>query len=191
MKSRDFRKLNESITFAVSKEIPDEVHGTVNDLSHFGERKDVKCWYCDGKGKEKHYNQIPCEVCDGTGTELNKWIPSSPELSISNPNGYLIMDMLGIESKSSGTIKNANLPAIMRRLIELKNSNTSQYTQPGSQTGGKIGRYKDEEGMDRIGQKGIAMYNFGTSQSQVTEYIKSLEEIVKFAQNNDADLGWG
>ena len=32
------------LTFAVSKEIPDEVHGTVNDLSHFGERKDVECW---------------------------------------------------------------------------------------------------------------------------------------------------
>ena len=45
--------------------------------------------------------------------------------------------------------------------------------------------------MDRIGQKGIAMYNFGTSQSQVTEYIETLGEIVKFAQDNDADLGWG
>ena len=163
----------------------------MNNLSHFGERKDVECWYCEGTGKEKNYDQIPCELCDGTGTELNKWIPSSPELRTSNSNAYLIMDMLGIESTSSGTIKNANLPAIMRRLIELKNSNTSQYTRLGSQTGGKIGRYKDKDGMDRIGQKGIAMYNFGTSQSQVTKYIETLGEIVKFAQDNDADLGWG
>jgi|TARA_R110001632_G_scaffold51559_1_gene128470 hypothetical protein len=191
MKSRDFRKLNESITFAVSKEIPDEVHGTVNDLSHFGKRKDVECWYCDGTGKEKHYNQIPCEVCDGTGTELNKWIPSSPELSISNPNGYLIMDMLGIESKSSGTIKNANLPALMRKLIQLKNSDRSQYAEPGSQSGGKIGTYKDQAGMDTIGRKGPMMYNMGTTDDQVTAYVDQLIKIIKFAQDNDADFGWG
>jgi hypothetical protein len=58
-------------------------------------------------------------------------------------------------------------------------------------TGGKIGAYKDKDGMDRIGKTGITMYHGGTSDRQITQYIDQLIKIVKFAQENDADFGWG
>ena len=57
MKSRDFRKLNETIDFSVTKSYEDEQGRTVNDMSHFGERKDVECWVCDGTGKDKYYDE--------------------------------------------------------------------------------------------------------------------------------------
>jgi len=79
----------------------------------------------------------------------------------------------------------------MRRLIQLKNADTSQYTEPGSLTGGKIGTYKDRDGMDRIGRTSPMMYNMGVSDNQISGYIDQLIKIVKFAQENDADFGWG
>ena len=35
------------------------------------------------------------------------------------------------------------------------------------------------------------MYNMGTSNDQVTAYVDQLIKIVKFAQDNNADFGWG
>ena len=45
--------------------------------------------------------------------------------------------------------------------------------------------------MDRIGRKGPMIYNMGTTDNQVKQYIDQLIKIIKFAQDNDADFGWG
>jgi hypothetical protein len=99
--------------------------------------------------------------------------------------------MLGLEQDYSGHIENKDLPALMRKLIQLKNSDPSKYAEPGSQSGGEIGTYKDQDGMDRIGRKGPMMYTMGTTDNQVKQYIDQLIKIIKFAQDNDADFGWG
>jgi len=190
MKSRDFRKLNESIDFSVSKSYVDDRGKTIHDINHFGERKDVDCWVCDGRGKDKFYDEAECDYCGGKGQRL-EFVSNAPEMNVSNSNGFKIIDMLGLEQDYAGHVDNKDLPDIMRRLIQLKNSDSSQYTEPGSQSGGKIGKYKDQEDMDRIGRKGPMMYNMGTTDTQVKQYIDQLIKIVKFAQDNDADFGWG
>ena len=190
MKSRDFRKLNESIDFSVTKSYEDEQGRTIHDMSHFGERKDVQCWVCDGTGKDKFYDEAKCDYCGGKGDRL-EFVSDAPEMNVSNSNAFKIIDMLGLEQDYSGHIDNKDLPALMRKLIQLKNSDPSKYAEPGSQSGGEIGTYKDEEGMDRIGRKGPMIYNMGTTDNQVKQYIDQLIKIVKFAQDNDADFGWG
>lgn len=190
MKSRDFRKLNESIDFSVTKSYVDDRGKTIHDMSHFGERKDVDCWVCDGTGKDKFYDETDCDYCEGKGQRL-EFVSDAPEMNVSNSNGFKIIDMLGLEKDYAGHVDNKDLPMLMRRLIQLKNADTSQYTEPGSTTGGKIGTYKDKDGIDRIGRKGPMMYNMGTTNDQVTAYIDQLIKIVKFAQDNDADFGWG
>ena len=188
MKSRDFRKLNESIDFSVTKSYVDDRGQTIHDMSHFGERKDVDCWVCDGTGKDKYYDESICDYCEGKGQRL-EFVSDAPEMNVSNSNGFKIIDMLGL--KNSGHVDHKDLPAVMKRLIFLKNADTSQYAEPGSQTSGNIGAYKDQDGIDRIGRKGPIMYNMGTSDRQITQYIDQLIKIVKFAQENDADFGWG
>ena len=190
MKSRDFRKLNESIDFSVTKSYKDKQGRTVHDMSHFGERKDVQCWVCDGTGKDKNYDEAKCDYCQGKG-KRDEFVSDSPEMNVSNSNAFKIIDMLGLEQDYAGSIENKDLPPLMRKLIQLKNSDPSKYAEPGSQSGGEIGTYKDQDGMDTIGRKGPMMYNMGTTDTQVKQYIDQLIKIVKFAQDNDADFGWG
>jgi hypothetical protein len=99
--------------------------------------------------------------------------------------------MLGLEQDYAGSIENKDLPALMRKLIQLKNSDRSQYAEPGSQSGGKMTTSTDAEGMSTIGRSGPTMYNMGTTDSQITQYVDQLIKIIKFAQDNDADFGWG
>jgi|TARA_R110000782_G_C14811087_1_gene412766 hypothetical protein len=190
MKSRDFRKLNESIDFSVTKSYEDEQGRTVHDMSHFGKRQPVECWVCDGTGKDKFYDEAKCDYCEGKG-KRDEFVSDAPEMNVSNSNAFKIIDMLGLEQDYAGSIENKDLPALMRKLIQLKNSDRSQYAEPGSQSGGKIGTYKDQAGMDTIGRKGPMLYNMGTTDDQVTAYVDQLIKIIKFAQDNDADFGWG
>ena len=180
----------ESVDFTVTKSYKDDKGRTVNDMSHFGDRKDVDCWVCDASGKSPYYDDVDCDYCEGKG-KRNEFVSTAPSMNVSNSNAFEIQKMLGLEPDYGGIIENKDLPNFMRRLIQLKNSDTSQYTEPGSMSGGKTGRYKDEEGNDRIGKTGITMYNMGRSDSQVKGYIDDLLEIFKFAQDNNADVGWG
>jgi len=190
VKSRDFRKLNESIDFSVTKSYKDKQGRTVHDMSHFGERKDVECWVCDGTGKDKYYDEAKCDYCEGKG-KRDEFVSDSPEMNVSNTNAFKIIDMLGLEEGYSGSILNKDLPALMRKLIQLKNSDRSQYAEPGSQSGGEMTKGKDDAGMDTIRRSGPTMYNMGTTDDQVTGYVDQLIKIVKFAQQNNADFGWG
>lgn len=181
----------ESVDFTVTKSYKDDKGRTVNDMSHFGERKDVECWYCDGTGKDKYYDEeSPCERCEGKG-KRNEFVSTAPGMNVSNSNAFEIQKMLGVEPDYSGIIENKDLPNFMRRLLQLKNSDTSQYTSPGSDTQGQMQTGKDDDGMDTIGRSGPRMIDMGRSDTQVNRYIDDLLKIFTFAKQNDADVGWG
>ena len=151
------------------------------------------CFVCDGTGKEEWGTDVyPCRRCDGKG-ETEEWVSSAPELQVSNANGYEIQRMLGITDPDySGLLHNRDLPKFMRRLIQLKNQNTSQYTQQPSDERGPMGRqHTDDQGVTHIGHKGPRMIDMGRSQEQVNRYIDTLIELIKFAQENDASISWG
>ena len=88
MKSRDFRKLNESIDFSVTKSYEDEQGRTVHDMSHFGKRQPVECWVCDGTGKDKFYDEAKCDYCEGKG-KRDEFVSDAPEMNVSNGKGGL------------------------------------------------------------------------------------------------------
>lgn len=158
----------------------------------FGEKKEVDCWVCNGTGKDSYgKDEWDCDMCGGKG-KREEWVSDAPELNVSNSNGMAILDMLGVEKPDySGRIKNNELPAIMRRLITLKNTGSDQYTEPGRITGNTMQKYKDPQtGLDRIGRQGPMMYHHGRNQGQVDRYIDELLKIIKFAQEHGADLGW-
>lgn len=183
------QSLKESVTFDPI------VFDKENKYYHnpFGSKKEVKCWVCDGKGKESYgKDEWDCDMCGGKG-KREEWVSDAPELNVSNSNAFAIQQMLGIDDPDyAGHIDNKDLPDIIRRLIMLKNQGSEEYTEPGSITGNKMQRYKDPEtGLDRIGRQGPMMYHMGRSSSQVERYIDKLLEIIKFAQQNNADLGWG
>lgn len=151
------------------------------------------CFACDGTGIETYDDkEYPCMRCDGTG-EREEHGSSSPQLHVSNSNGMEIQRILGITDPDySGTILHQDIPKFIRRLIKLKNQNSSQYTQATSDTRGPMGKtHTDDQGVTHIGHRGPRMIDVGRSQSDVDYYIDRLLEILKFAQENNASVGWG
>jgi len=151
------------------------------------------CFVCDGTGKQRFSDgEYPCRRCDGEG-KTEEWVSSAPELSVSNSNGFEIQRMLGItDTDYSGIIHHQDLPKFMRRLIQLKNQNTSQYTQEPSDERGPMGRqHTDDQGVTHIGHTGPRMIDVGRSQSQIDRYIDELIKMIKFAQEHGASISWG
>jgi len=151
------------------------------------------CFLCDGTGKMRWSDgEHECDRCKGTGKTL-EWVSSAPELSVSNSNGFEIQRMLGIiDPDYSGIIHHQDLPKFMRRLIQLKNQNTSKYTQEPSDERGPMGRqHTDDQGVTHIGHTGPRMIDAGRSQSQIDRYIDELIKIIKFAQEHGASISWG
>lgn len=186
MKTKEI--INEGMSFHAVKQEDHPKFGKVWSSKAFEINQMVRCWLCHGKGKDQEGNR--CDVCDG-----KKFIkePKSrgPELNVSNSNGYLIQKMLGLEPDYSGIITHDRLPTIMQQLIRLKNSNQSQYVQDPTTAQPKMRVSKDPEtGLTKIG-KGPTMIDMGVSESQITRYIDTLIDLVKFAQQNDASIGWG
>jgi len=183
------QSLQESVTFDPI------VFDKENNYYHnpFGSNKEVDCWVCKGTGKDSYgKDEWDCDMCGGKGKK-EEWVSDAPELNVSNSNAFAILDMLGVSDPDyAGKIQNKDLPAVMRKLIMLKNKGAEEYTEPGSISGNKMQKYKDPAtGLDRIGRQGPMMYHMGRSSSQVERYIDKLLEIIKFAQQNNADLGWG
>jgi hypothetical protein len=183
---RAFEFITEGMTFnpVVEKEFSDgEKYWTGSDW----ERKvTIDCRDCDGTGKDREH---PCFYCKGTGKEEDI-MSDAPELQVSNANGDIIQQMLGLDPDYSGVIYNKDLPDIMRRLIMLKNKGSQQYTKDASVDRGAMRRQSDDQGVARIG-RGPTMYDAGRSQSQVDRYIDKLIEIIQFAQKNNTSVGWG
>lgn len=189
MKIRDL--ITEGMTFTAAK-LKDLSGQKVWSSSDWETKQMEPCWVCDGTGKDKYGEQeYPCGRCHGKG-EFEEWVSSAPELQVSNSNGYEIQRMLGLDPDYSGLIHNKDLPKVMRRLIQLKNQNTSQYTQDPSDEQGPMGkRYTDDQGVTHIGRAGPRIIDVGRSQGQINRYVDTLIELVKFAQENDASISWG
>ncbi len=82
------------------------------------------------------------------------------------------------------------LPGIMRKLIQLKNQDSSQRTQEPTTIHPKMQKSTDDNGVTHIGKSGATIHNMGRSQSQLDRYIDTLIKMVQFAQKNDAVIGW-
>ena len=91
----------------------------------------------------------------------------------------------------AGTIHRKDLPALMRKLIMLKNKDKAEYTRPSSTQQGGMQRTTDPEtGMTKI-SRGATIYDMGVSSQQVNRYVDKLIEIVKFTQEHpDAIISW-
>lgn len=188
MKIKDL--LIESITFSPMR-LKKDSHGEYWSSADFEKEEMRTCFVCDGTGKEKYGDKsYECEYCHGLG-KTKEIASTAPELNVSNSNGMIIQQMLGIDPDYSGIIRHEQLPDVMRKLIKLKNQEVSQYTQEPSKSQGEMGSWKDEQGQAHIGRKGPTIYDFGRSREQVENYIDHLIKLVKFAQEHDASIGWG
>ena len=94
----------ESVDFTVTKSYIDDKGRTVNDMSHFGDRKDVDCWVCDASGKSPYYDDVDCDYCEGKG-QRNEFVSDAPEMNVSNSNAFEIQKMLGLEPDYGGIIE--------------------------------------------------------------------------------------
>jgi len=183
--------LSESITFgpAVEKEFSDG-SGKYWTGQDWERKVEEQCPYCNGTGKETYGdNSYVCDYCNGKGKVIET-VSDAPELNVSNANGRVVLEMLGVEPESSGAIDNKDLPQIMRRLIMLKNKTGQEYTRPPSVTRSDRSTWSDDQGMTHIG-RGPEMHDYGLSQQQLDKYVDRLIKLVQFAQKNNASLGWG
>ena len=187
------KMLSEGMTFSptVLRNQPD---GTIYaDTTPFYKEVRNPCPECNGKGTYPKYDdpsvQVKCAYCYGTGY-WKEWEPLAPELDVSNDNGFLIQQILGLDPDYAGTIMHKDLPAIMRKLIALKNRNTDQYTREPSVSQGPMRARTDDQGMTSIG-RGATMIDAGVNSLQINRYVDKLIELVKFAQENNASIGWG
>jgi len=142
----------------------------------------VECPWCDGR--------ITCQTCHGKG-EIEGYKFVAPSLNVSNLNANTVLEMLGIEFDDSGYIENSELPNILRRLIKIKNQSVSQYTSPTTVDRGKTGAYTDPNtGLSTIG-RGPTIHTIGRNEERILAYIDELIKIIRFAQQNNAGIGWG
>src|SRR5216683_3131400 len=107
------------------------------------------CTGCEGTGKNypDDPNSEPCYYCKDTPGKEDTTEYTVPYMNVSNSNGALILQMLGLytgEDDESGIIANKDLPAIKRKLIMLKNTNTDKFTRPTTDTKGKSTSYVDK-----------------------------------------------
>lgn len=182
--------LNESMDFGVQKliytdEYPKGLYTWV-DMEEYEE----ECWMCDGSGKSEYHVNGDCPICDGSGVEKGKR-PTTPNLNVSNANGYAIQDMLGVvDPDYAGSIKYEELPALMRRLIKIKNTGLDKWTKDTKTSKDTLVTKDDETGLDKI-SSGPTMIDIGRDYAQVEHYIDRLLVIIQAAIKHKAALTWG
>lgn len=157
------------------------------------DEEDVECYICDGNGKDPYADEgedLPCRRCNGKGYE-KEMVGKGPEMNVANGNGYAIQQMLGLEPDEYGFIENKDLPGIMRKLMQLKNGDTSSHTRDSETTRGAMGKGDTDGNVTSIGRKGPTMIDMGRSQGQVSSYIDRLMDIVKYAQEKGHHVSWG
>jgi hypothetical protein len=188
--------LNESMDFSVS-ELKD-YKGTHPKFQGkkiwypVGQEEDVECWACKGQGWEDfgpEYGKEECRVCDGEGTR-NEFVSVGPEFNVSNSNGYEIQRMMGLDPDYSGSLQGEEITTVLRRLIKLKNTDSSAHTRDVSDERGEARAVKGDDGVDRI-QRGPRMVDFGRTQEQVNRYLDDMIELLQFAKKNGYGVTWG
>lgn len=181
-------KLNdllESVTFGVVKYNEEKGY-------YSGEYEEIErdCIACDGSGQWDEERE--CPYCKGTKKETSSE-SIHPELNVSNHNAYtIVQDLLGenpnTEDGLCGIIKNKDLPDIRRRLIRIKNGDTSNLTEPSREEGGNT--IMDKSGEIPTIRKTATIYHGGRTDAQVMRYIDQLLSIIDVAQKENADVSW-
>ncbi len=170
---------------------PSQVYNAGSENEHHGWPRElvkkvvIDCQDCDGTGKDRDQ---ACVYCQGTGKETEeKW--EFPSLDVSYDNMRSITDMMGLEDEdSSGMIWHKDIPGIIRRLIVLKNKDSSRFTQePSQQQDRRV--TQNDDGVTQISM-GPKMYHGGRNQAQIDRYIDSMMEILTFAQKNNMNVTW-
>jgi len=187
MKVKDI--IVESMTFSAAKiEVQPDGRKVISSI---GGTEDVECFVCDGNGQEKWGGDgtHKCDYCHGAGT-VKAFKAEGPEMNVANSNGYEIMKMAGLEQDEYGHVAHADLPALMQRLMKLKNGDTSDYTRDPETSKGEMKRQMQSGNVTAIG-RGPTMVDMGRSQGQVSGYIDRLMKIVQYAQKNNHDISWG
>lgn len=180
--------LLESVTFHAAI-IQDDGKRKMYDTAHFQKAEQQECWVCDGTGKDP-YHSGECGMCDGK-KEVTKYVTPYKSLNVSNSNAQEILNMLDQEMDDEwcGAWEEKELPVIRRKLIAIKNKDSSKYVIPSSDTQGKARAVKDENGQSRI-SRGPRVIDGGVSSSQINHYVDTLLALIDFAQKNKAVVTW-
>lgn len=204
--------LLESVTFFASREEDHPEYGKLRSAP--GEVKLTDCEYCEGKGhddeyvhkngedyiwdseydelpdeEKANYNPVPCRFCKGQ-KQIERFVSDSPELNVANRNARILQGALRLPEEESGHIDNKDLPELKRRIIKLMNSDTSDYAFDTYAEKPTIRTSKEKGNVTRI-SRGPTIYQMGFSQEQLDRYLKSLLEIIRYAQKHGYDLSWG
>lgn len=190
MKLNDIREdiILEGITFSPSKLVDDGDGGKFYDSP--GKNQLMPCEVCDGKGKEDYGNGevYPCGYCDGKGKRM-EWVPEGPELSVANNSAFLILDMLGLDSSDyAGAISNKDLPAIKRKIIQLKNTSVDAHIREPSEERGPA-RMDTSGDVPRI-TRGATMIDSGYDKNRLISYLDRFMKVVDYAQKHGMDISY-
>lgn len=194
MRANEF--ITESVTFSVGKLREEDGKKYFSDPWQKKVKKE--CWACDGRGYDTYPNdpqKYECGYCHGK-KEVEEWESDAPEMNVSNGNAMEVLSMLGYskdEMDYAGIIPQEKLGDVMQRLLRLKNSGKDLQKHMASDvvTGREMEKTGTDGNVTHIGKSGPTMYQFGRTYDQVARYVDTLINMVRFAQQNDATIGWG
>lgn len=153
-------------------------------------RKSSPCPECKGTGKDLYAAEQgrdqKCYDCFGAKT-ITDTEYKFPSMGVSNENAQIVCDLIGVEYDSHGWIAPEHIPAILRRLIYVKNKPTDGFERESSENQGTV--------MDRTGEipqirRTATLIDAGVSADQVMRYIDKMIEICQWAKQNDCGVSW-
>ena len=179
----------EGMEFGACKlEIRDDGTKMFSDPTARQEEQD--CPFCEG-GKEtvQYYPDSKCGYCKGTG-KVKEWVSDSPEMQVSNSNGYAIQrDILGVEPDYGGSVMNDKLPALRKKLLRMVNQESRRSSMHKAPSQSRK-QWTSREGNVTSIHRGAQMHDLGRSDEQVQSYAQRLLKIVDYAMKNDCHLTW-
>lgn len=178
--------LQESVTFSAVELQTDDKGRKVYRWMETPVEKE--CWVCDGTGTY-YGKEGDCEYCHGKKVYTD-YENQSPELNVANANARLIADMLELDSEDGmGAVEHKDIPAVLRKLMLLKNTGkAAEFVRP-DQT------HKGPTRVDRSGEhptitRGPTIHDMGVDAQRIGQYLDRLIAIFKFAQDNNLCVSW-
>lgn len=180
--------LNEGMEFGACKlETRDDGTKVFSDPTSRQEEQD--CPFCDD-GTDKYHSEYKCSYCKGTG-KVMEWVSDSPEMQVSNSNGYAIQrDILDVEPDYGGSVMNDQLPALRKKLLRMVNQESRRQSMHKAPSQSQKQWTSQEDNVTTI-HRGAQMHDMGRSDEQVLTYAQQLLDIVDYAMKNDCHLTWG
>lgn len=187
--------IREGMEFHAS--VIEDKDGTKHISPHGLRKERNKCSFCDGTGKDRFAHPdhpMDCDFCDGK-KERDEWVSSSPELQVSNSNGFAIVrELFGQEPDYMGHIKNEDLPELRRKLIGMINSEKHRSPLRKDPTDNDKARsmvsHGTEGNVTKIGKSGPRMVDMGRTDEQVKRYAHKMLEIVEYAMKHNLIISW-